>query len=127
MTKIIKEMLPPDVRVARDAQDLLIECCVGEKNYDLFLAFFFFLISQKNSIKKRRGAQPLVHWGYTKGLGRGREEKEKIRKANHPRSQPTHCPGEKGEKKKVEEFLNRSRGVLEASIVSLAPNTPHNT
>lgn len=29
MTKIIKEMLPPDVRVARDAQDLLIECCVG--------------------------------------------------------------------------------------------------
>lgn len=23
-------MLPPDVRVARDAQDLLIECCVGE-------------------------------------------------------------------------------------------------
>ncbi|OWM65172.1 hypothetical protein CDL15_Pgr008759 [Punica granatum] len=29
MTKIIKEMLPPDVRVARDAQDLLIECCVA--------------------------------------------------------------------------------------------------
>ncbi|CAM8985390.1 hypothetical protein QQ045_008522 [Rhodiola kirilowii] len=28
MTKIIKEMLPPDVRVARDAQDLIIECCV---------------------------------------------------------------------------------------------------
>ncbi|XP_010522258.1 PREDICTED: protein Dr1 homolog [Tarenaya hassleriana] len=28
MTKIIKEMLPQDVRVARDAQDLLIECCV---------------------------------------------------------------------------------------------------
>ncbi|XP_060204858.1 protein Dr1 homolog isoform X2 [Lycium barbarum] len=28
MTKIIKEMLPPDVRVARDTQDLLIECCV---------------------------------------------------------------------------------------------------
>ncbi|KAF3544910.1 hypothetical protein DY000_02000356 [Brassica cretica] len=27
MTKIIKEMLPADVRVARDAQDLLIECC----------------------------------------------------------------------------------------------------
>lgn len=30
MIKIIKEMLPPDVRVARDAQDLLVECCVGE-------------------------------------------------------------------------------------------------
>ncbi|GER42563.1 nuclear factor Y, partial [Striga asiatica] len=28
MTKIIKEMLPPDVGVARDTQDLLIECCV---------------------------------------------------------------------------------------------------
>ncbi|KVH94613.1 Disease resistance protein, partial [Cynara cardunculus var. scolymus] len=30
MTKIIKEMLPPDVRVAKDTQDLLIGCCVGE-------------------------------------------------------------------------------------------------
>ncbi|KAJ4961523.1 hypothetical protein NE237_021433 [Protea cynaroides] len=28
MFKIIKEMLPADVRVARDAQDLLVECCV---------------------------------------------------------------------------------------------------
>ncbi|KAH7442368.1 hypothetical protein KP509_03G085200 [Ceratopteris richardii] len=28
MTKIIKEMLPRHVRVARDAQDLLVECCV---------------------------------------------------------------------------------------------------
>lgn len=36
MTKIIKEMLPPDVRVARDAQDLLIECCIG-----LCLVFVF--------------------------------------------------------------------------------------
>ncbi|KAJ0610476.1 putative histone-fold protein [Helianthus annuus] len=27
MTKIIKEMLPPGVRVARDTQDLLIDCC----------------------------------------------------------------------------------------------------
>jgi len=32
MFKIIKEMLPPDVRVARDAQDLLVECCVGKTN-----------------------------------------------------------------------------------------------
>jgi hypothetical protein len=39
MTKIIKNMLPPDVHVARDAQDLLIECCVGEKNDYFFLAF----------------------------------------------------------------------------------------
>lgn len=29
-------MLPPDVRVARDAQDLLIECCVGENFYATF-------------------------------------------------------------------------------------------
>ena len=39
MTKIIKEMLPPDVRVARDAQDLLIECCVGKN----FLTFGDFI------------------------------------------------------------------------------------
>lgn len=39
MTKIIKEMLPPDVRVARDAQDLLIECCVGQNltTHDSFI------------------------------------------------------------------------------------------
>jgi hypothetical protein len=35
MFKIIKEMLPPDVRVARDAQDLLVECCVGRHANDL--------------------------------------------------------------------------------------------
>ncbi|GBG85969.1 hypothetical protein CBR_g40782 [Chara braunii] len=28
MAKIIKEMLPPDVRVANDARDMLVECCV---------------------------------------------------------------------------------------------------
>jgi hypothetical protein len=39
MTKIIKEMLPPDVNVARDTQDLLIECCVGQNFtiYDNFI------------------------------------------------------------------------------------------
>jgi len=39
MTKIIKEMLPQDVRVARDTQDLLIECCVGQNFtiYDYFI------------------------------------------------------------------------------------------
>ncbi|KAF2573276.1 hypothetical protein F2Q70_00000455 [Brassica cretica] len=41
MTKIIKEMLPPDVRVARDAQDLLIECCVGIKIYALLLVTIY--------------------------------------------------------------------------------------
>lgn len=45
MTKIIKEMLPPDVRVARDAQDLLIECCVGENvlPFSLYILTFYVL------------------------------------------------------------------------------------
>lgn len=41
MFKIIKEMLPPDVRVARDAQDLLVECCVGMKKVMDFYAGSF--------------------------------------------------------------------------------------
>jgi hypothetical protein len=45
MTKIIKEMLPPDVRVARDTQDLLIECCVGKCFQTLFFLFGGFLLS----------------------------------------------------------------------------------
>ena len=40
MTKIIKEMLPADVRVARDAQDLLIECCVGNKMITLLISLY---------------------------------------------------------------------------------------
>lgn len=40
MTKIIKEMLPPDVRVARDTQDLLIECCVGE----FFIMYCYYYV-----------------------------------------------------------------------------------
>ncbi|CAH2044129.1 unnamed protein product [Thlaspi arvense] len=44
MTKIIKEMLPPDVRVARDAQDLLIECCV-----DICFAEFINLVSSESN------------------------------------------------------------------------------
>ena len=44
MTKIIKEMLPPDVRVARDAQDLLIECCVGWFSISFF-SFYLNLTS----------------------------------------------------------------------------------
>lgn len=44
MTKIIKEMLPPDVRVARDAQDLLIECCVGE--YIMALRWLFCALTK---------------------------------------------------------------------------------
>ncbi|GAB4837653.1 Down-regulator of transcription 1 [Ancistrocladus abbreviatus] len=44
MTKIIKEMLPPDVRVARDAQDLIIECCVE---------FINLLSSESNEVCNR--------------------------------------------------------------------------
>nr|GMD34043.1 protein Dr1 homolog isoform X1 [Ipomoea batatas] len=47
MTKIIKEMLPPDVRVARDCQDLLIECCVVMDYY--CLAEFINLISSESN------------------------------------------------------------------------------
>jgi hypothetical protein len=53
------------------------------------MLFFFFDKSKEYIKKKRKGAQSLVHIGYTKGLGGEGEEKEKIRKANHPRaSQP---------------------------------------
>ncbi|XP_044342928.1 LOW QUALITY PROTEIN: nuclear transcription factor Y subunit beta [Triticum aestivum] len=44
MTKIIKEMLPPDVRVARDTQDLLVECCVE---------FINLLSSESNDVCSR--------------------------------------------------------------------------
>ncbi|KAI7740350.1 hypothetical protein M8C21_009423 [Ambrosia artemisiifolia] len=52
MTKIIKEMLSPDVHVARDTQDLLIECCVE----------FINLVSSKSNevcgIEDRRTIAP---------------------------------------------------------------------
>ncbi|KAJ8641920.1 hypothetical protein MRB53_018614 [Persea americana] len=47
MCKIIKEMLPPDVRVARDAQDLLVECCVA--TYMFVLSEFINLISSESN------------------------------------------------------------------------------
>lgn len=44
-------MLPPDVRVARDAQDLLIECCVGQHFIinDNFVSIILCLICWLNS------------------------------------------------------------------------------
>jgi hypothetical protein len=65
--------------------------------------------------------------GYTKGLGGEGEERKKIRKIDHPRGQPAGCPREKSKQKNVKEILKRPRGVLETSIVSFTPNTPHNT
>lgn len=51
MCKIIKEMLPPDVRVARDAQDLLVECCVGENAImGLEIVFMFSFRIQEKTI-----------------------------------------------------------------------------
>jgi hypothetical protein len=91
------------------------------------LVFFFFLINQKYIYKSAKGAQPLVHRGYTKGLGEGGKERKKLRITEHPRGQPARCPREKGKHKKVEEILDRPRGVLKASKVTLTPNTPHNT
>ncbi|KAJ0770141.1 putative transcription factor Hap3/NF-YB family [Helianthus annuus] len=54
MTKIIKEMLPPDVRVARDTQDLLIDCCVCKNIFFLKVQFFnrfWLFLAQKNSFQ----------------------------------------------------------------------------
>ncbi|CAL5006648.1 unnamed protein product [Urochloa decumbens] len=56
MFKIIKEMLPPDVRVARDAQDLLVECCVGKKYRSLcsiHVEFINLLSSESNEVCSR--------------------------------------------------------------------------
>ncbi|KAK3040203.1 hypothetical protein RJ639_028915 [Escallonia herrerae] len=50
MTKIIKEMLPPDVRVARDAQDLLIECCVANKKSYALAEFINLISSESNEV-----------------------------------------------------------------------------
>jgi hypothetical protein len=85
------------------------------------------LISQKIYKKAQRGATLSTQGVYKGELGGIGKKGEKIRKTNHPWGQPAHCPGEKGKKEKVEEFLNRPRGILETSIVSLTPNTPHNT
>ncbi|KAJ6849015.1 protein Dr1-like protein [Iris pallida] len=51
MCKIIKEMLPPDVRVARDTQDLLVECCVE---------FINLISSESNEVcsREERGQLP---------------------------------------------------------------------
>jgi hypothetical protein len=87
----------------------------------------YFLISQKNILKAQRGATLSTQGVYKGRLGGGGEKREKIRKTNHPRGQPAHCPGEKGKNKKVDKFLGRSQRVLETSIFSLSPNTPHNT
>ncbi|KAJ3683393.1 hypothetical protein LUZ60_013620 [Juncus effusus] len=51
MCKIIKEMLPPDVRVARDTQDLLVECCVE---------FINLLSSESNEVCAREDKKTIA-------------------------------------------------------------------
>jgi hypothetical protein len=62
----------------------------------LFLIYITLLIKKKVSRiyqKRRRGAAFSTQGVYKGGLeGRG-EEREKIRKTNHPWGQPACCPG----------------------------------
>ncbi|KAK6276044.1 hypothetical protein POUND7_005753 [Theobroma cacao] len=70
MTKIIKEMLPPDVRVARDAQDLLIECCnsidsiklflVIDENFKPFAEFINLISSESNDVCNREDKRTIA-------------------------------------------------------------------
>ncbi|KAL2639750.1 hypothetical protein AAZV13_06G187400 [Glycine max] len=60
MTKIIKEMLPPDVRVARDAQDLLIECCVE---------FINLVSSESNEVCNKEERRTIAPEHVLKALG----------------------------------------------------------
>ncbi|CAJ2642061.1 unnamed protein product [Trifolium pratense] len=60
MTKIIKEMLPPDVRVARDTQDLLIECCVE---------FINLVSSESNEVCNREERRTIAPEHVLKALG----------------------------------------------------------
>ncbi|RDX72023.1 Protein Dr1-like protein, partial [Mucuna pruriens] len=60
MTKIIKEMLPPDVRVARDAQDLLIECCVE---------FINLISSESNEVCNKEERRTIAPEHVLKALG----------------------------------------------------------
>ncbi|XP_019437094.1 PREDICTED: protein Dr1 homolog isoform X2 [Lupinus angustifolius] len=60
MTKIIKEMLPPDVRVARDTQDLLIECCIE---------FINLLSSESNEVCGKEERRTIAPEHVLKALG----------------------------------------------------------
>ncbi|XP_022769797.1 protein Dr1 homolog isoform X3 [Durio zibethinus] len=75
MTKIIKEMLPPDVRVARDAQDLLIECCVE---------FINLISSESNEVCNREDKRTIAPEHVLKalevlGFGEYIEEQDSLR------------------------------------------------
>jgi hypothetical protein len=85
------------------------------------------LINQKYIYKKRKRGATLSTQGVYKGARGMGKERKKLRKAGHPRGQPARCPREKGIHKEVEKILDRPRGVLETSKISLTPNTPHNT
>jgi hypothetical protein len=87
---------------------------------------FFFDKSVKFIKMRERGATLSTQGVYKRARGGG-EEREKVRKTDHPRGQPAGCPRKKSKQKNVEKILNRPRGILETSKVLLTPNTPHNT
>jgi hypothetical protein len=58
--------------------EALSSMMVEAETRGLVARFFIFFDKSKYYIKKRRGAQPLVHWEYTKGA----REREKKRKEN---------------------------------------------
>lgn len=35
VSKLIKEMIPEDVKCSNDTRDLILECCVGKRLFDL--------------------------------------------------------------------------------------------
>ncbi len=44
VAKIIKEMLPEDVKCANDTRDLILECCVGNLYSFINFSYFFLYI-----------------------------------------------------------------------------------
>ncbi|THU46036.1 hypothetical protein C4D60_Mb09t00730 [Musa balbisiana] len=77
MFKIIKEMLPPDVRVARDTQDLLVECCVE---------FINLVSSESNEVCNREDKKTIAPEHVLKALEN--EQWSEHAKAAGLRSQP---------------------------------------
>jgi hypothetical protein len=91
------------------------------------IQFFFFLISQ-NIIRKRRGAQPIIHRTYTRKSLRGkREVRKEIQETNYKRDKPIGCLGVKRKKKIMKNFLKRPRRVFKVSYTTFPSNTPHKT
>jgi hypothetical protein len=83
----------------------------------------FFFDKSKYYIKKHKGAQPLIHWEYTKGT---REREKKERKSTKLIARGASQPVVQ-EKRVTRKKWRSSSRVLETSIISLPPNAPQNT